>query len=210
MAEKDTLIGKISAHPRIWGIAALTAAVCCIILGLLGLMPAKTISAEDIAHGHTAFAKAQGSLVRYYGESFEIRNTFCRFLPTGVQYIYLAYTEEGEPIFLRAGRDWADSFDSGDTVEIYGAVRSFNAEERAYITDAFGEKAAGFADLIYVRLDLLLIAAGALLLAEAGLGALMIKKKIPSQGRGYKFANAVFCTLPAVIVGLGIHLVGFV
>lgn len=211
MVEKETFIDKIAAHPRIWGIIALAAALCCILTGLLGLAPIKTISAEDTASQTVSFAKAEGSLVRCDEECFAIRNTFCRYLPTGVQYFYLAYTEDGQPVFVRAGKDWADSFEGeSSSVEVFGAVGSFNLREKAYIGDAYALEPEGFVDLIYVRLDLLLIAAGALLLAAFALGALMIKEKIPVQSKGYGFANIVFCTLPVAAAALGIHLVGFV
>ena len=65
-----------------------------------------------------------------------------------------------------------------------------------------------FVDALADRLYGLRIAAGALLLAETALGALMIKKKIPDGG-AYKFANIVFSTLPIALLALGIHLVGY-
>lgn len=210
MVEKETLIDRISAHPRVWGIITLTAAVCCIVFGALGLMPIKTVFAGNTSESGWAFVKAEGVLVRCDEGSFEIHNTFCRFLPTGVQYIYLAYTEEDNAVFVRADSDWANSFDGGDTVGIYGALRKFNGREQAYIEDIYALQADSFVDLIYVRLDLMLITVGVLLLAETALGALMIKEKIPSQSIGYKFANIVFCTLPVAAAALGIHLVGFV
>ena len=210
MIENETLIEKISKHPRIWGFIVFAAAVCCIVLGTLGLMPIKKVSEENASAWTESFTKAEVSLVRCDEESFGIRNTFCRYIPTGVQYFYLAYTEDGQHIFVRADKDWADSFSESDVVKIYGAANSFNKREKVYIEDAYALNADGYVDLMYVRLNVLLIAAGVILLAVIGLGALMIKEKIPPKSMGYKFANIVFCVLPVLAAALGIYLVGFV
>lgn len=210
MVEKETLIDKVSKHPKIWAVITLAAALSCIVLGALGLLPIKTVSAEDQPGARGSFVKAEGSVVRCDSESFEIRNTFCRYLPTGVQYIYLTYTEDDQPIFVRAPKDWADSFDENDTVNIYGAAMGFNESEKAFVGDSYAVDAVGFVDLIYVRLNVMLIIAGVLLLADAALGALMIKEKISPQSKGYGFANVIFCTLPVIFAALVIHIAGFI
>lgn len=211
MVEKETLIDKVSKHPRIWSAITVAVAFCCILLGTLWLLPSKTVTAEEITSSVGVFTKAEGSLVRCDPSSFEIRNTFCRFFPTGVQYIYLAYTEEGQSVFVRATKDWADSFEEqDDAVKIYGGARAFNNSEKAYIEEEFALSAEGFVDLIYVRLSVMLIISGFLLLVDAGLAALMIKEKIPSQSKGYSLANFIFCTLPIAVIVLWIHLAGFI
>ena len=202
--DNRSLIEKAAAHSRIWCAAAVLAALVCIVSGALGLLIRTEVPIGEIAdaphYGHVRF-KADG---RDEDADFELRNTFCRYIPTGKEYYYRVQTSDGGRIFVRAAKDFAEDMPE----EIEGRAAAFGGHEKTQLREVLALNDEYFVDALADRLYGLRIAAGALLLAETALGALMIKKKIPDGG-AYKIANIVFSTLPIAVLALGIHLMGY-
>ena len=210
MVEKETLIDKIEKHPRIWLIAALLLSALLIVSGIVGLIPAGKadyFNDDAAAHGFRVKANVVGCDDSF---SFEKRNTFCRYIPTGVEYFYYVYTEDGGAFFVRADSDFAKSCAEQGSVSVNGRITGFSKDEKKYVNEELALEGENFVDLVFKRIFVLRIAAGMLLLITAALGAALIKKLIPAEGTAYKTANLVFCAMPLFVAALVIYLVGFV
>ncbi|EGC04239.1 hypothetical protein [Ruminococcus albus] len=204
--ENKTLTGKIALHPKLWAAAAALAAMACIVSGALGLVIRTEVVIKELAdaphYGHVS-CQAVG---RDKDADFELRNTFCRFIPTGKEYYCRVQTAEGVSVYLRTDKDFGEKL----PVNAEGRAARFSKREQAQLRENLALDDVYFIDTISDRLYLLRILAGVLLLADVVLGALMIKDKISAESSIYKTANIVFCTLPVAALLLGIHLMGFV
>ncbi|MBQ8966990.1 hypothetical protein [Ruminococcus sp.] len=207
MADNENIIDKIARHPRIWAAAALVVSLWCLISGALGLLVRNECSFEDMENA-PAYSRVSGNITEVDEESsFEMRNTFCRFLPTGVEYFSIAHTKDGQLIFLRTDKNWYP--DKDGKTKIKGAVKRFGKADKRDITNGLAIEVSVYADLIADRLYVLRIAGGLLIAGEVLLGAWLVKKRSGETVRGYKAATIVFCAIPFAAAALGLHLLGY-
>ena len=88
MVENGTLIEKIEKHPRIWCTVAAIITLICIAGGVFLFAVRPSFKASDIEKA-PYFGHVKGEITEHFAdEDFEIRNSFCRYIPTGNDYFY--------------------------------------------------------------------------------------------------------------------------
>ena len=210
MVERETLIDKISKHPKIWLLVALAAAMLLIVSGIIGLLPGDKVNAAETENAPVR-SRAEGIAVEMdEGSYFEKRNTFCRYLPTGVEYFYFVYTDDGAGVFVRADKNFGKDLEKQGSLAIKGVTANFSDDEKEFVNDSLAIDESKFIDLIWQKLFLLRILAGALLAVTAVLGVLLVKQVVSAEKKLYGVLNLIFCTLPFVSAGLVIYLVGYI
>ena len=200
MIENETLVDKISHHPRIWAAAGIIASLFFLVFGSLMLFAGEDVPAGDIDKApYLAFSDITVD-TRNDSEMFELKDTFCRYIPLGREYFYSVRTPEGEEIFIRAEKDWEKQVIKGE--KLHCQVRRFNKLEQQYIAEGLAYDVTVYADADYVRVDALVMLAGVMLLTSTALGAVLVKGKLHKGA--YKTVNLIFCALPiaAVIVSV--------
>lgn len=206
MVENGTLIEKIEKHPRIWLAAAALLAIMCILGGLSGIVIRPGVTVGDMENA-PYFGHAEGEVSEHdSAEDIGIRNSFCRFIPTGSEYYYRVCTDDGAWIYVRAGKN--DEFAGGRKIE--GRVRKFSDDEREYLRDKFAHSDEYFLDMTWLRTDLLLIASGVLIVLDIVLAALMIKNKIAADNRFRTPTEIVLCAVPFVTAAIWIYLKAYI
>ena len=202
MVENGTLIEKIEKHPRVWFAVSAVIALICLLSGLMGLLVKSDIDVKDIEkapfYGHAEAEVTE----RDNDEDFEIRNSFCRFIPTGNEYFFRVCTKDGTWLFVRADKN----ADIEKRTVIGGRVRKFSGDEKKYLLDKYAIDTHNYIDMTWIRISLLQIASGLLMAFEILLGAAMIKDKISAESKMRNAAEIVFCALPFPFAAIWIYL----
>ena len=125
MVENGTLIEKIEKHPRIWCTVAAIITLICIAGGVFLFAVRPSFKASKIEKA-PYFGHVKCEITEHFAdEDFEIRNSFCRYIPTGNDYFYRICTEDGAWIIVRGDKN--EDLSVGKNIE--GRVRKFNKEE---------------------------------------------------------------------------------
>ena len=202
MVENGTLIEKIEKHPRIWCTVAAIITLICIAGGVFLFAVRPCFKASKIEKA-PYFGHVKCEITEHYAdEDFEIRNSFCRYIPTGNDYFYRICTEDGAWIIVRGDKN--EDLSVGKKIE--GRVRKFNKEEMKYLADTYAQNDVCYVDLTWKRLAVWQIISGLLMALAIFLGASMIKDKISAESKMRNAAEIVFCALPFPFAAIWIYL----
>jgi hypothetical protein len=206
MVENGTLIEKIEKHPKIWGAAAAVIALICILSGVFVFLVRPCTDTEDINKA-PYFGHAEGEVSSHDStEDFEVKNSLCRYIPTGNEYFYRIFTDDGSWVYVRAGKD--EKFEKGKNIS--GRVRKFSGDEMKHISDTYALEDERYIDMTWAGLGVLQIVSGLIVVMDIVLGALMIKDKIAADSRLRRVTEIVFCAMPFPIVVIWIYLMGHI